>query len=310
MSRILVTMLVAAAGLVASVSLPAQIKLEQKYPDERKSKATVKISTQQSLTLNNKPIETSSEQEMVVSSENSKREEDGKLRQTQKIESLKAKLSMPGGVVLEFDSTKPNQPAPGTQFDMFLDLIKANSTATWTVVRGQDNRVLAVEGRDKILDTLDAAKREMLKKQTDPNYLREQANREMDKIPAKPVSKGDSWQLTDTMRLDAGQSLTFKTKYTYQGEVDRNGKKVHQIDVETTDVTYSIDADSPSPLKLASSNLKPKMLEGVILFDNEQGQVVEIRQKVQITGDLKFNWGGNELAGQLDLTMANSTTVE
>jgi hypothetical protein len=270
----------------------------------------VKVTTQQTLTLNNMPMDTSSEQEMVILTTNGKRAEDGSLRQSQKIESLKAKLSMPGGVVLTYDTASPNQPPPGTQYDMFLDLIKTNANATWTVTRDKENRVTSVDGRDKVLDSLDEAKRELVKRQIDGNYLREKANREMEKIPTKPVTKGESWELSETMRLEGGQSMTMKTKYTYQGEVDRGGKKVHQIDVETNEVSYSIDADAASPLKLASSSLKPKMIEGILYFDQESGQVVEAREKMQIAGDLKFTVSGNELVGKLDLTLGSTSIVE
>ena len=288
----------------------AQTKLEFKFPDERQTKTLVKVTSQQMLTLNNMPMETGSEQEMVILTNNGKRAEDGTLRQSQKIESLKAKLTMPGGVVLSFDSATPNQPLPGTKYDVFLDLIKTNANASWTVVRDKENRVASIDGRDKVLESLDETKRELVKRQIDGNYLRDKANQEMEKIPSKPVNKGDSWELSETMRLEGGQSMTLKTKYTYQGEVDHNGKKVHQIDVETTQVSYSIDADAATPLKLASSNLKPKMVEGVIFFDQESGQTIEAREKIQITGDLKFTVSGNELAGKLDLTIGSSSVVQ
>lgn len=309
MNRKLIPILIAVC-LPASSVLLAQTKLEYKFPDERKTKTLVKITSQQTLTLNNTPLETSSEQEMTILTDNGKRAADGSLRQNQKIESLKAKLTMPGGVALSFDSADPNKAPPGTPYDVFLDLIKANANATWTVVRDKENRVTAIEGRDKVLESVNEAKRELVKRQIDATYLRDKANREMERIPSKPVSKGDSWELSETMRLEAGQSMTLKTKYTYQGEVDRNGKKVHQIDVETTQVSYSIDADAASPLKLASSNLKPMMIEGIIFFDQESGQVVEARDKLQITGDLKFTVSGNDLTGKLDLTMGTSSVVQ
>src|SRR5687768_17157349 len=87
----------------------AQTKLEYKFPEERKTKTLVKVTSQQTLTLNNMPMETASEQEMVILTDNAKRADDGSLRQNQKIESLKAKLTMPGGVVLSFDSANANQ---------------------------------------------------------------------------------------------------------------------------------------------------------------------------------------------------------
>jgi len=297
--------LIVIGTLIWTSTTAAQTTLTLKFPDGQKSSATVKSANKSLLVLANERVETSSEQEMVVSSENGKRAEDGTLKQSHKIDSLKASLTMPGGVGLKFDSAKPDEAKPGTQYDAFLDLIKANSKSAWTVIRDKDNRVVAVEGQDKVLDSLDEEQKNFLKRQVDANYLRDQANEEMDKIPQKPLSKGDTWELNETMRLEAGQNLAIKTKYTYQGSVDHNGKQLHQIDMNASEVKYSIDADAPT--KLASSNLKVKTVEGVMFFDTEKGQVVESRETIHITGELKFNINGMELAGEIDLTMTHNS---
>jgi hypothetical protein len=211
---------------------------------------------------------------------------------------------------LEFDSSAPKPTPAGTKYSQFLELIKVNVGASWNLVRDKDNRVRSADGRDSILESLDQAKRELLKGQVDPNYLRDRANQEMLKVPATPLHVGDTWELSDITRLDAGQSLTMKSAYTYQGEVERGDRKVHQIDVKTREVEYTIDRDASATLKLVSSRLRPTMLEGVICFDAEQGQVVESRESVRITGDLTYKLLGNDLAGSLDLTMATSAVVQ
>ncbi len=288
----------------------AQVKLELKLPDGQKTISVVKISTKQVLTLAGMNIESGSDQEMSISTTNAKRAPDGTLRQQQKIEALKAKLTLPGGVNLEFDSTQPDAPPAGTQFDVLLDLIKVNVKANWTVVRDKENRVTAIEGREKVLEGLDEAKRALLQKQLDPAYLRETANKELDKLPMKPVNKGDTWEVTETLRLEQGQNMTFKTKYTYQGTADRNSRQLDKIDVETLEVGYGVDADAPLPLKVKGADLKPKTLEGVIYFDREKGNVVESRSSVQIKGTINFEVNGQELPAQLDLTMTSSSVLQ
>jgi hypothetical protein len=288
----------------------AQTKLELKIPDGEKTTSTVKVSSKQTLTLAGMNIDTSSEQEMVISTVNGKREADGTLRQQQKIDALKAKLSLPGGVELEFDSSKPDAAPAGTAFDVILDLIKVNAKASWTVVRGRDNRVTAIEGRDKILEGLDEAKRAMLQKQLDPAYLRDVANKELDKLPSRPVNKGDSWEVTETLRLEQGQNMTFKTKYTYEGLADHNGRQLDKINAETLEVSYGIDADAALPLKVSSAELKPKSLEGVILFDREKGNVAESRSSVQIQGTINFDINGQAVPANLDLTISNSSVTK
>ena len=63
-------------------------------------------------------------------------------------------------------------------------------------------------------------------------------------------------------------------------------------------------------LNLVSSKLHPTTIEGVIYFDAEQGMVVENRETIHITGDLTFRMQGNDLAGQIDLTMGTSLVVQ
>jgi hypothetical protein len=246
---------------------------------------------------------------MVITTTNGIRDKEGELRQRVAVDSLKAKLTMPGGVVLEFDSSDPNPPKRGTRFDVFLDLVKVNANASWSVLIDKENRIKSVDGRDRVLESLDQTKRELLKKRLDVNYLRDQANRELLRIPSQPVMPGDSWQLRDTMRLDGGQSLVLNTLYTYRGETERSERKLHQIDVDVKEVAYTIDADA-TLLKLMSSELRPAMMEGVIYFDADEGMVVESRESVQIEGDIQFSLDGNELGGHLELTLANSVIVE
>lgn len=298
------------AVTVGSSAVVGQTTLRHEFPDGRKTTTTVKIMLQQALTLNGQKHEVSSEQEMVITAENGIRDKEGELRQRLRVDSLKAKLVMPGAVVLEFDSSNPNPNRPRTKFDMFLDLIEISANASWTVVRDKDNRVKSIDGRDRMLESLDQTKREMKKKQFDADFLREQANREMLRIPSQPLNRGDSWELAEAMRLEAGQNLNFKHRFTYQGEVEREGKLVHRIDMETIEAVYSIDRDAPTPLKVISSKLQPRMIEGVIYFDAEQGQVVESRESVEIIGDLNFQLDGNDLAGQINLTMGTASIVE
>jgi hypothetical protein len=298
-------------ALLAIPSLAvAQVKLELKFPDDEKTMSAVKIGTKQSLTIVGMAIDTGSEQEMSISTTNGKRGPDGVLKQQQKIENMKAKLTLPGGVALQFDSTQPDAPPSGTQFDALIDLIKVNAKASWTVIRGKDNRVTAIEGRDKVLEGLDEAKQAMLKKQLDPAYLRDTANKELDKLPSKPVNKGDSWEVTENVRLEQGQNMSFKSKYTYEGPVERNGRQLDKIAGNISEVTYSVDPDAGLPLKFNGAELKPEKSDVAIYFDREKGAIVESTSTVQIKGTLNFEVNGNALPAQLDLTMSSSTVTK
>jgi len=303
------------SGLIALVLLVSPslaqeaVALKFKFPNDQKATATAQIESKQTLTIAGMPLETGSTQERTVSTVNGTRAADGRLRVEGKMEALKASLKLPGGIELEFDSAKPDAPPPGTQVDFLLDLFKAESKATWTTIHGADNRVLAVEGREKALEGLPEQLQVLGKKQYEQAYLVATANREMEKIPTQPIKKGDTWERTEPVRLEAGQTMTFKTQYQYDGVVEKNGKRLHQISSKPLSVEYAMDADSPSPLKLVASNLKIGDANGVILFDQEAGRIAEETSKVQIKGDITFEVNGMQLPSQLDLTLAVSSTA-
>jgi hypothetical protein len=301
MSRVLSFTSVIAVVLGIGATSSAQVKLEHKYPDGAKSTTVMQVKTKQVLTLAGMDIETGADQTFTITSVNGQRAADGTLQVVHKFDALTAKVSLPGGVELEFDSSKPNADPPGTQFDIVLDIYKVLAKSSWTATHDKSNRVISVEGRDKALESLDEALRAATKKQFEPEYLKQQANDELNKIPSKPVSKGDTWDLTTVVRLDSGQKLTFTTQYQYQGTAEHGGKQLDQIKSTTKEVTYSVDADAP--LKVTKSDLKVTSSDGLILFDREAGQVIESRNTMQIKGDLTLEVLGNEYPGKLDLTL-------
>ncbi len=297
-------------ALLASfaTSAPAQVTFKHKFPDGRKSTSETIIKTSQTLTLGGNELLSGSEQSLTVTAVNGQRAADGTLVVNNKIEGLKTTATLPGGVELEFDSAKPDAPRPGTQFDVLLDIFEATANSSWEAVMGQDNRVVAIKGRDAAYAELPQSLRDAMKAQIDPEYLKIAANDELAKLPSEPVSPGDSWERTNTIRLDSGQRIKFTNKYTYEGNVQQDGKNLEKITSQTTDVDYFVEGESP--LKVIESDLKVAASEGVILFDPTYGQIVSQQNKVQVKGTLKLEVMGMEFPGQLDLTMENSVTMK
>jgi len=284
----------------------AQVTLKVKIPDGQKSTTASVVKVNQTLNIAGMDVVTGSTQQLTISSQNGQRGDDGKITVEQKIEALKADVEV-AGQQLNFDFAKPDAPPPGTAVDVLLDIFKATAKSKWKVVYGQDNRVLAVEGRGDALKDLLEALQSMSKKQYDPEYLARVANDELAVIPTKPVKQGDTWSHENSIRLEGGQTMTFKTTYRYDGVVEQGGKPLHKITEKTTDVTYAMDADSPSLLKYVSSDLKVAESDGTTLFDNEAGQIVSESSKIKITGEIKFEANGNQLPAKLDLTFETNT---
>ncbi len=295
--------------LCFATSASAQVTLKAKYPDGRSTTVVQQSKLAQTLKLKVSGMEidqsTGAEQTMTVTVVNGKRANDGTLIVKAKINAIKAALSMPGGVELEFDSSDPDADPPGTAFDAYLDIFKATLNSTWTTTMNKDNRVVDIKGREAAFSDLPQSLQDNMKSQLDPEYLKTVANDELDRLPSTPVSSGDSWERTNLVRFEAGQHFTFTTKYTYKGSIEKDGKKLENIVFQVTDVVYDSDADSP--VKVLESDLKVAKSEGMILFDLAAGQIVLEHSKVRLTGSLKLEANGLEIPADLDLTIeANS----
>ena len=71
------------------------------------------------------------------------------------------------------------------------------------------------------------------------------------------------------------------------------------------EVKYSTDHDALSPVKVTKSDLGVEFSEGKILLDREAGCVVEARGRTRIKGSMNFSAMGQDLPGELDLTLDN-----
>jgi hypothetical protein len=124
------------------------------------------------------------------------------------------------------------------------------------------------------------------------------------------LKKGDTWERTSKMNLGGGQVLTVTTRYTYEGEIEKEGRKLDRITSKSLTVDFALEPDSPLPLTVKSSELKPSESKGEILFDRALGQAVETSGSVTIVGNMTFVIMGNELPSKLNLTMESSTVVK
>src|SRR5260370_25867343 len=106
----------------------------------------------------------------------------------------------------------------------------------------------------------------MFKEEGTPKTLKKPPNENLDRIPAEANKKGDMWERTSKRSLGAGQMLTATTRYTYEGEIEKDGKKLDKIVSKVLSVDLTLE-DSPLPLTIKSTDLKPSESNGEILFD-------------------------------------------
>jgi len=297
----------AAVALLSPLTvLQAQVKLEHKFPDGRKTTVNTYVRVEQTLTIGGMDIPTISEQNITTTTANGKRQADGKLESQHKITSLQSTLNVVG-MELTFDSANPDAPAPGTQLDSLLDVFKAIAGSNWTMTYGEDNTVLSVKGSEAALEGLSDELKAAAEGQLDPENLVNQSNQELKVLPDEPVKQGDTWEREEVVVFDAYQSMTFKTVYKYEGTVEKGGKMLDKITSKTTEVTYKMKADSPSPLKIVDSDLKVEDSTGTILFDRAAGMFVDAMDKKHVVGSIKCDINGQELPGKLDLSFETTT---
>lgn len=307
MHRVLLPSIAVFAALLSGQTASAQVTLTYQFPDGGKAVTAARVTTHQILTIAGMPLETKATQVVQVESTNGARDADGNLTVKEKITRVKTELSTPAGD-LEYDSNEPDAPPPGTQIDFILDAFKAMVNSEFTTVYDKNNHVTAVKGRDSILDKVDDTVKALMQSQLEEDHLVETANQEMAKIPSTPVSPGDTWDRTEVAHLEAGQKLTFKTTYKYEGVVDKAGRKLHKISATTSDVSLTQDDTVESPVKIKDSDLNVAESESSYHFDDQMGQFVISESSIQIKGTVTLEAGGNELPGELDLTLKQLAT--
>lgn len=299
-------------GLALTSTAQAQVKLELKYPPGRGLTQTIKTKTHQILTLNGMPIETEADQTVVSSESIDKVRDDSTVPVTTQIDSLKVDIALPGGLSVNFDSAQPDAKIDPPQLAFLGDVFRLISTVRFTVVLDKAGAFKALEGVEAI--------REQVEKLAEPakgavmsrlslERLKADVEQARAKIPDILVRPGESWDRTETLDLDGGQTLTFRKKYEYLGTEKKGEKTLDKIGVTTTEVKYAQDPAVPTPLKATESDLKIDSSSGTILFDREGGYVASDQSKTHIKGKIMFMAGGKEIPGVLDLTLDNETEV-
>jgi hypothetical protein len=295
---------------VASVGLE-KVKLEFKHVEERVSTVQAVTKTHQILTLAGMDIETSSTSVATVKSTTGKRGPDGRLPIQQKIEAITVQMSFPGGIEVSFDSANPNAAtSDNPMLQAILDSLRARVGSAFTIVLGKDNKVLAIEGIQQVLDKASPAAVEILKAEFNPEHLKSATEQSYAILPDSPIGEGDTWNRTNVSGIGGGQTMTFDTKYEYLGTVEKDGQKLDKIGVTALTVTYALDPNVPTPVKVTQSNLKIESSKGTLLFDRVKGQAVESTGVTRITGDMTLSINGMDLPSKLDLTFDSSSIVQ
>ncbi|MBI3866150.1 MAG: hypothetical protein HY290_30085 [Planctomycetia bacterium] len=290
-------------GLCAAPAL-AQVKFERRIPENSTRIAEQTTRTEQKLTIAGMENETESDSRVTVKITVGKRDDSGNIRVQEKIESLMITTKIQGTEYM-FDSSNPDSKG-GSALEMLRPVHKAMAKRTSTTVFDKEGKVTQVEFDQDPLNGLDDAVRNLIKDEFNHDKIKKAANEENERLPSEPVNKGDSWERTNKRGLGAGQMLTVATRYTYEGEIEKDGKKYDRITSKVLSVELTLE-DSPLPFTIKSTDLKATESKGEMLYDRKEGRVISASTSVRIVGDLTFSINNMDLPSKLDLKMETSS---
>jgi hypothetical protein len=102
-------------------------------------------------------------------------------------------------------------------------------------------------------------------------------------LPKGPVNKGKNWKQKISLKMPFGK-MAGDMKYTYEGPVEKDGKKLEKIAVQPN-LKIELDPDAPAQIKIKSQKDK-----GHAYFDNQAGRLVEVTNEG--TMEMELEAGG------------------
>lgn len=271
-----------------------QVVLKPKFKEGASFRVREKTAAEQVLTLNGNPLPTKSENTTVARVTFGKKDEQGNLPISTKIESLVADLSLPGNLKIHFDSTKPDEKASDPNLEVVLDIFRKLSGSVVTITLSPENKVVSVDGIQEGT-------------QVDPDSVKEQFQHELQRYPAEPIKPGDTWKRTVQQDLGQGQVFTFERSYEYAGQVDEfptvaGSRKLDKVTATDTSVVYSTKGDA-GLINVRKSDLKVESSKHTYMFDREAGRTILSESEIKIKGPLSLAINNMEFAGDLQLSL-------
>ncbi len=265
-------------------------------------KTEIEMEINQTLTIAGMEIETGVNN-YVVTEEKVTAASADKVTLSSKLSAMQMELSLPGGVMLNFDSGNPDAETPAGPLAEVMKFFKLLSKATWTSTLDGDRKLATVEYEESFLSEVP----EMFKSEVTPEKVKKEANTVIARLPGKEIAVGDKWDRNEESSLGQGQTFFFAREFEYLGNEEHNGKQMAKIGITIKSVKYDVEAGGALPLQVKSSELKADGSTGTFWYDIAAKQIVETKETLKITGDLVLVANGQELPSELDLTMKISS---
>ncbi len=301
-SILFATAILAAANANAS----AQVTLEPHLNENTKVRTTIEVSTDQTLTLAGMPLDTKVRQFIITNDAIGAKQADGKVSMVGKFETMQVDMNLPGGIQLNFDAGNPKTEASIPQLSAILKLFDAISSSTYETTFSGPGKIASIIVKGDKYDALEDA----LKKEFSSDRMKQEASQSLARLPSGPVKQGDTWDRTEVANLGSGQTFEIERTFEYLGTVNEGGRELDRVGIKSNSVTYEMESNPALPVDLKNSDLKIAKSSGEFLFDRKLGAIVKTTDSITVTGKLTLVANGNDLPGELNLTITSKTSRE
>jgi len=228
----------------------------------------------------------------------------------QKIDGVAMDIDI-GNQKISYDSTAGKDAGANPLGEFFKALVGSEFKIT---LNTKDMKVSKVEGRDEFLKKLVNANPQMkplLDQILSDKALAEMAEPTFAAIPGKEEAKGAKWKRESTLDMGPIGKYMNVYNYTYEGKEGA----LEKIKVDTT-LTYKEPGEvagvagagsSGLPFKIKQAELKSTSATGTILFDPKEGRIAKSEMKLELSGKLNIEIGGQTTEVQLTQTQTSST---
>ena len=285
----------------------AQIIIKPRVEAPGSFETNLLFKVKQTLSIMGQDIDTASVRKVTAKTDVSKPDSAGNVTYSSKYSAFENKLTLPGGVEIEFDSNGENTPQ-GTQLDFMLPLLAALSKSTTTIVYDKNGDVMKMEVKAEGLDTLDGQAKAMLGGELDSDVLTEKAQNALDDFHDKPVKVGDSWESETTLDLGQGAVFELTSSQKYVGTVQQDGKTLHQVEIKYTEVDFEQPAATPGAPAVTESDLEIITGTSTLLFDAEKGRIVTSKLNLEVAGEITLTIANMDLPAKLALEITINQT--
>jgi Family of unknown function (DUF6263) len=292
----------------------AQVKLEYKFPEGKKQTYKTTSRVRQLLTfMNNMEKESVLRQTKIWSRSFGKRRGDSTLPIEEKVESLRDEYTFPGGMKLTLDSSDPKVKIADQELAFLGDVFKLESTITYVVVLDGQAKVKAIEGTDQLkrkAESLGALiAREEFQDEIGTDRLTRKFEEGIHNFPDTLARTGEPWERSEILEIN-GKIFTVRKKYEYRSTEKRGDKTFEKISYKVLEIKYDQDQTGKLPVKVIKSDLKVESSEGTILFDREEGHVVNASDKIRVKGNMTYSGAGVDQTGAFDMNVDSNTQLQ